>query len=88
VSEKQTEQTWKRSALSRIVPVVALSKNCFPMLSCYTERKRNFDTVMINIVDIRKDRGDNPLQDSPVKESAIRLFSETRHPTLMALRLN
>jgi hypothetical protein len=32
------------------------------------------------IVDIRKDRGDNPQQDSSVKESAIRLLSETRHP--------
>jgi hypothetical protein len=29
------------------------------------------------INDIRKDGGDNPLQDSPMKESAIRLFSET-----------
>jgi hypothetical protein len=31
--------------------------------------------LLILIVDIRKDRGNNPLQDSPVKESAIRLFS-------------
>jgi hypothetical protein len=28
------------------------------------------------INDIRKHRGDNPIQDSPVKKSAIRLFNE------------
>jgi hypothetical protein len=43
---------------------------------------------IFQIDDIQKDRGDNPLQDSAVKESAIRIFSETRHPTLITLRLN
>jgi hypothetical protein len=28
----------------------------------------------------RKNRGDNPIQDSPVKESAIRLFNENTTP--------
>jgi hypothetical protein len=32
------------------------------------------------INDIRKNRGDNPIQDSPVKESAIRLFNENTTP--------
>jgi hypothetical protein len=38
--------------------------------------KTQFSYYKVKIVDIRKDRGDNPIQDSPVKESAIRLFSE------------
>jgi hypothetical protein len=45
------------------------------------------ETIVLNLklryrifVDIRKDRGDNPLQDSPVKESAIRLFNENTTP--------
>jgi hypothetical protein len=32
------------------------------------------------INDIHKNRGDNPIQDSPVKESAIRLFNENTTP--------
>jgi hypothetical protein len=32
------------------------------------------------IHDIRKNRGDNPLQDSPVKESVISLFNENTTP--------
>jgi hypothetical protein len=32
------------------------------------------------IHDIRKNRGDNPIQDSPVKESAISLFNENTTP--------
>jgi hypothetical protein len=32
------------------------------------------------INDIRKNRGDNPIQDSPVKESVIRLFNENTTP--------
>jgi hypothetical protein len=32
------------------------------------------------INDIRKHRGDNPIQDSPVKKSAIRLFNENTTP--------
>jgi hypothetical protein len=32
------------------------------------------------INDIRKSRGDNPIQDSLVKESAIRLFNENTTP--------
>jgi hypothetical protein len=38
------------------------------------------------INDIRKNRGDNPIQDPQVKEGAIRLFNE--NTTLRALRLN
>jgi hypothetical protein len=32
------------------------------------------------INDIRKHRGNNPIQDSPVKKSAIRLFNENTTP--------
>jgi hypothetical protein len=44
--------------------------------------KANFDVSVINreINDIRKHRGDNPIQDSPVKKSAIRLFNENTTP--------
>jgi hypothetical protein len=52
----------------------------------YGFRQKVFDKGSVTeINDIRKNRGDNPIQDSPVKESAIRLFNEN---TLIALRLN
>jgi hypothetical protein len=35
---------------------------------------------MLPINDIRKNRGDNPIQDSPVKESAICLYNENTTP--------
>jgi hypothetical protein len=37
---------------------------------------------VVSINDIRKNRGDNPIQDSPVNESAIRLFNENTTPDL------
>jgi hypothetical protein len=39
-------------------------------------------TAVVAINDIRKNRGDNLIQDSPVKESAIRLFNENTTPDI------
>jgi hypothetical protein len=38
----------------------------------------------LRINDIRKHRGDNLIQDSPVKKSAIRLFNENTTPDIVS----
>jgi hypothetical protein len=45
----------------------------------YTNTQQNSPS---SINDIRKNRGDNPIQDSPLKESAICLFDENTTPNI------
>jgi hypothetical protein len=51
------------------------SAYCRPLKSQLLPYEIAINVQRLSIVDIHKDRGDNPLQDSPVKESSIRLFS-------------
>jgi hypothetical protein len=45
-----------------------------------TRKVSELASVRLSINYSRKNRGDNPIQDSPVKESAIHLFNENTTP--------